>query len=354
MGIRFFQPINLVHMVAKQFDITSLGEILIDFVAQERSNSLKEVTSFAKEPGGAPANVSVGMAKLGNTASFIGRVGNDPMGMFLREVLHRNNVNAELVQFDKNAPTPLAFVSLSKDGERDFCFFRHDSADTHLEYSRQISLKLMQSRIFHFGSFSMSSTKSKKSTIKTLHAANTSKCIVSFDPNIRETVWPDMTVCKEHIFGVLDKVDILKVSDDEVKILCESDHIKDAAQELLNKGPSLVVITKGKEGCYIGVHGNGINVSNFPHKPLDTTGAGDGFWSGFLHALSYHLKQDKNLCDISLKDYHSIGLFGNTVGTLVTQKYGAMKGLPDIEEVRKFLEQEIANMPNLKSILNLL
>lgn len=325
----------------RHYDVLSLGELLIDFVAQDRADSLECVTGFSKASGGAPANVAVGIARLGGCSAFSGRVGADPMGRFLKHTLDAYHVSTDLLQVDPAAPTPLAFVSLSESGERDFCFFRHMSADMNLVYSTKLAEALSDALIFHFGSFSMSAPKSRETTLSAVSAAKQNQTLISFDPNVRGTVWPDLDVCRENIFFVMDQVHLLKVSDEELLFLCGEDDAESNLRKLHEMGPEVIVVTKGKHGCAISVNGMLINVGNFPHKALDTTGAGDGFWSAFLFAVSRYLNKGMPLLGISEQVYHGIGVFSNAVATLVTQSYGAMSGLPDLPQVKAFLQTEL-------------
>lgn len=328
----------------KKFDVLCFGEILIDFVAQQNSSCLKSVNSFLKAAGGAPANVAVGIAKLGGCVSFAGRVGNDPMGLFLADTLHKYNINTAALQIDPAASTPLAFVTVSEEGERDFCFFRHHSADLRLDFDETTKRAIEASRLFHFGSFTMSSFDSRRSTTQALDYAKVAGTLVSFDPNIRLNVWSDEETCRNVVLTVMPKADIVKVSDEEARFLTQSNSLQGATKRLIDMGPKIVVVTKGRDGSCIATREDFIEIGNFPHAPVDTTGAGDGFWAAFLYTFSRCVEPQKLGRTIPAHMLYRMGLFANAVGTLTTQSRGAIPSLPDIQQVDTFLLEALARV----------
>lgn len=327
-----------------KFDVLCFGEILIDFVAEQNSTCLKSVNSFLKAAGGAPANVAVGIAKLGGRVAFAGRVGNDPMGRFLADTLGKYRIDTSALQVDPAISTPLAFVSVSEEGERDFCFFRHHSADSRLEFSEETKRAIESSRLFHFGSFTMSSYCSRKATTDALDHAKVAGTLVSFDPNIRLSVWSDEDSCRKVVLSVMPKADIVKVSEEEAVFLGQTDSLQEAAERLIMLGPKIVVITRGKNGSCIATREGFVEVGNFPHSPVDATGAGDGFWAAFLFAFARYVEPQELGRTIPAQMLYRMGLFANAVGTMTTQSRGAIPSLPDVQQVDTFLAEELAQV----------
>lgn len=314
-------------------DIIALGELLIDFVPTVSGVSLIEAPAFKKAPGGAPANVTAGLAKLGESCAFLGKVGEDAFGHFLKETLDEVGVDTSGLIFSKEARTALAFVSLRADGEREFMFYRHPSADM-LYRPDEVATELIQNaKIFHFGSISLISEPSRSATQAALNAARESGLLISYDPNLRLALWPDAAAAKAGMFSVWEQASLIKVSDEELVFLTgETDPAK-SVKQLWHKNLKLMVVTLGKGGCAYYTPDFQGTIPGFSVKAIDTTGAGDGFVAGLLHGLVNHPDAVKSETELQ-----SICRFANAVGALTTTQRGAIPALPTLAQVETFLQ----------------
>ena len=313
-------------------DIITLGELLIDFVPTVSGVSLIEAPAFKKAPGGAPANVAAGLAKLGVSCAFLGKVGDDAFGRFLKATLDEVGVDTKGLVFSEEARTALAFVSLRADGEREFMFYRHPSADM-LYRSEEVAVDLIQAaKIFHLGSISLISEPSRSATLTALRTARDSGLLISYDPNLRLALWPDAEAAKTGMLSVWEQASIIKVSEEELTFLTgETDSAK-AVEKLWHKDLQLLVVTLGKDGCAYFTPAYRGTVSGFPVKPVDTTGAGDGFVAGLLRGLLIY--PDALADENALR---TVCRFANAVGALTTTQRGAIPALPTLPDVETFL-----------------
>lgn len=316
------------------YDVIALGELLIDFTPS--GNSPAGMRLFEQNPGGAPANVLCALSNLGRRTGFIGKVGADMHGDFLRQVLGEKGVDTRGLISDSNVFTTLAFVSLSDKGERSFSFARKPGADTCLREDELDMDMLRQCRIFHFGSLSLTNEPSRSATLTAAHAAKESGAIISYDPNYRAPLWPNQETAVNEMRSLLKLVDIVKISDEETVLLTGRESHTEAAAALLDEGVGCVVVTLGRNGAYAANgHGN-VQLTPPDVSVVDTTGAGDAFWGGFLHKLLDNNARPSELSEIILQD---CVLFANAVASICVQKRGAIPALPTIAEVRSFLIQ---------------
>ena len=204
-------------------DVICLGELLIDFVPTVTPTSLVDAPAFKKAPGGAPANVAVGLARLGTTSAFMGKVGDDPFGHFLADTLAAAGVDVSTLCFTAQARTALAFVSLRADGDREFMFYRHPSADMLFTPEEVDAAALGTARALHYGSISMISEPSRSATLHAIEVAKQSGCLISCDPNLRLPLWPDAASARDGMLQALAKAQVVKISDSELKFLTGSD-----------------------------------------------------------------------------------------------------------------------------------
>jgi fructokinase len=314
-------------------DVVTCGELLIDFVATEAGATLAQASLFQKSPGGAPANVAVGVARLGHRAGFLGQVGDDEFGHFLADTLSRNAVDVSGLRFSTQARTALAFVSVLAQGERDFMFYRHPSADM-LWCSEDVNLaSLANTRIFHYGSISLIHEPSRGATLTALLHAKRSGAVLSYDPNLRLSLWPSPAVAKAGILTGWQYAEVIKVTAEELSFLSEEQTLEGAARSLWHPSLRLLVVTQGKAGCtYFTAETSG-HVPGFAVHPKDTTGAGDGFVAGMLSGLLVaDLIWERAVIEKALA-------LGNAVGALSTTQVGAMSSLPSLEMVQTLLQQ---------------
>ncbi|MFJ8262875.1 aminoimidazole riboside kinase [Rummeliibacillus sp. NPDC094406] len=310
--------------------VLCLGEALIDFIPLDADN-----LTYQKAPGGAPANVSVGVAKLGGKATFLGKVGDDVLGHFLKETLEGYGVNTRSMIFSEKARTGVTFVSLEASGERHFSFYINPSADQFLQKEELDASLFTQHKIFHFGSISQINEPSKSTTFEAIKKAKESGMLISYDPNFRRNLWRSEKQAKETILATIPYVDILKVSDEELSFLTGCSGMEEGIT-LLPK-VQLILVTLGSEGCLYYFKGKIGTVPALTCQAVDTTGAGDAFVSGILYSLN---ESARSLEDHSEPEIVEMIRFANISGGLSTTKKGAMTGLPTLQEIQALLKNQ--------------
>ncbi|XP_052620774.1 fructokinase-2 isoform X2 [Lactuca sativa] len=230
--------------------IVCFGEMLIDFVPDTAGVSLAESQGFLKAPGGAPANVACAITKLGGSSAFIGKVGKDEFGYMLADILKKNGVNADGVLFDEHARTALAFVTLKKNGEREFMFYRNPSADMLLKESELNMDLIKNAKIFHYGSISLITEPCRSAHMAAMKTAKQAGVLLSYDPNVRLPLWPSPEAARHGIMSIWNEADFIKVSDDEVAFLTQKDaDSEEAVKSLWRDHFKLMVVTDGEKGC---------------------------------------------------------------------------------------------------------
>lgn len=315
------------------FDIIALGELLIDFTAHGFSENGSHL--FEQNPGGAPANVLVALSKLGKSTAFLGMVGSDQFGVFLKNVLNANNVNTEGLKFSESINTTLAFVHLESDGDRSFSFYRNPGADM-MHTKEDLNFEhIKNSKIFHFGSISLTDEPSRSATLAAVTYAKENGLIISYDPNLRPLLWSSLDSAKEQIISCLKYTDILKISEEEFHFITGTDDLDVGTEMLLTQGISIILITLGEEGCYYRYRGGSGIVKGYKVKSIDTTGAGDGFLGGVLFNFCNMTLEEIN--DIKKESFEEFIKMGNAVGALVTTKKGAMPSMPTLDEINDLI-----------------
>lgn len=283
---------------------------------------------FAQNPGGAPANVLVSATKLGSKTAFIGKAGQDMHGEFLRRTLEEESVNTEGFVLDNDSFTTLAFVDLDENGERHFSFARKPGADTRLT-EEEMNLEIIKdSKIFHVGSLSLTHEPSRSTTFYGIQKAREEGVLISYDPNYRASLWES----KEHAIEQMKQIvpDVMKISDEETDLLTSHKDYESAAQELFQRGVKIVVVTIGSKGAYVYNKEGGTHVSGFKSEVVDTTGAGDAFWGGFLHKIA---DTEKSLEELSLAEIAQYAKFANAVASLCVEGSGAIPSMPTLDSV---------------------
>lgn len=310
-----------------------IGELLIDFVSTTPDVTLAEAPGFVKAPGGAPANVAVGLAKLGVDAGFIGKVGADAFGDFLREVLQQNSVDTEYLIAGETSRTTLAFVATRSDGMKDITFYRHPGADIQLSPD-EISRGYIQSaELFHYGSVSLSHSPSREATLHAIQSAKAGGARLSYDPNLRLMLWDDADDAKHWIWEVMPYADVVKISEEEWEFVTGDMDLAQGIKRILGLGVKLLVVTLGERGCY---YTNGFTdgfVDGFIVNVVDTLGAGDAF----VAAMLTQLRQYMDLTGLEKDQLDPIMRYANAAGALATQKVGVIPSLPTPSEIESFL-----------------
>ena len=315
-------------------NIFTIGEALIDFIPEQKGTELKNVDSFQKAPGGAPANAAAAAAILGGESHFIGKLGKDAFGDFLIEVLQKAGVNTSCIQRTDKANTALAFVSLREDGERDFSFYRDPSADMLLEEDEINPKWFSRGDILHFCSVSLVDAPVRKAHLAAIKAVKNAGGLISFDPNIRLPLWKDHNNYRKVINEFIGYADILKVSEEEIEFITGIKDEKSGIQKLLFPGLKILLVTRGKKGVSAYCNNNEITVPGYKVQAIDTTGAGDAFIGAFIYRLSTFSKEIEHTSQGELKD---MLLFSNAVAALTTTQKGAISALPTKDEVEKLM-----------------
>lgn len=318
------------YILNKDYDVVTIGELLIDFT----SINLNGETLFKRNAGGAPANVAVCASSLGSNCAFIGKVGNDMFGSFLMKSLTDKKVDTSNVIFDDDYFTTLAFVDIDSNGERSFSFARKPGADAMIRLNEINMDMLRNTKVFHFGSLSLTSNVSKETVLDSLSIAKNSGAIISFDPNYRSTLWKSKQVAKKTISSVLSKIDILKISDEEISLVSDTSNYLDAVKKLSTyKNIKLILITLGKHGTYVYFKNVGKLINAYKvSRVVDTNGAGDSFMGSFLYMLT---KANKKLDDYTIKEIYQFVDFANATASIVVENSGAISSMPTLDEVLK-------------------
>lgn len=308
-------------------DITAVGEILID-LTQSSVNELG-IPVFAANPGGAPANLAVAAARLGASTAFIGKVGTDSFGTFLRNTLIENQVDVSGMVTDPKNRTTLAVVAVDKTGERTFSFYRAPSADVNLK-AEEISVdQLKNTKFLHFGSVSLTTDPARSATLYAAKTARENGTIISYDPNYRASLWSDEATAIERMLEPLEFVDVLKVSDEELPLLTGTDDLEAGSKLLADKGIALVMVTLGANGAFYRFGGHTGHVPGMKVKVGDTNGAGDTFFGATLAQLA---KFDK-LSDLTADELEKIIAISNKAAGITTSRHGAIPAMPSYDEV---------------------
>ncbi|MEC5423979.1 aminoimidazole riboside kinase [Virgibacillus sp. C22-A2] len=313
-----------------QRGVISLGEALIDFIPTDKTNTI-----YHKSPGGAPANVSVGIAKLGGKSTFLGKVGDDILGRFLEETLKAYDVEVSCMQFMKTERTGIVFVTNADDGERSFDFYINPRADQFLEIQEINEALFVEHKILHFGSISLISNPAKETTHYAVELAKKNSMIVSYDPNLRLALWDSEKHAKDTIISMMEKTDVLKISEEELEFITGETDVEKGVKKLDLYLISLIIVTLGAKGCYVYTKEGSKHVAAMKVNAVDTTGAGDAFVSGILYSLSNY---KGNLNSLSLEDAAKMAEFAAVSGALAASKKGAMTALPALAEVKNCLK----------------
>ena len=308
-------------------DITTIGEILIDLTQSGRTE--QGIPRFDANPGGAPANLAVAAARLGVRTAFIGRVGKDSFGDYLRRCLAENGVDVRGLSVDERERTTLAVVALDERGERTFSFYRDPSADVNLSMEHVPMELLGGTKVLHFGSVSLTAEPARTATLEAAKAAKANGAWVSYDPNYRASLWPDEGTAVRNMTEPLNMVDILKVSDEELPLLTGCTDPEKGSARLADQGVRLVLVTLGAEGAFYRFDGHTGHVPGVPCQVGDTNGSGDTFFGA---ALSQLVKLD-SLDQLTVPELRRILAFANKAASITTSRHGAIPAMPTMEEV---------------------
>lgn len=312
-------------------DITTIGEALIDLTWTGESRA--GVPLYAANPGGAPANVAVAAARLGARTAFLGKVGEDGFGDFLRRVLEENGVDVSGL-LTCQTPTTLAVVSVDGRGERSFSFLR--GADGELSADEVREEMLEGGKVLHFGSVSLTPGKARSATVFAARHAHNAGVLVSFDPNYREKIWKDRDQAGQWMTMMLPLVDILKLSREELPLVAGTQELEEGARRLEEKGVRLVLVTLGEEGAFCRWKGESLLVPGVKTAVADTNGAGDTFLGAVLARLC--ARGERPLEGLEREQLRDILAFANRAAALTCSRSGAIPAMPVQEEVERYAQ----------------
>ncbi|RNC92401.1 MAG: carbohydrate kinase [Allomuricauda sp.] len=302
-----------------------IGELLIDFVAENQGSDLSKAHDFTKKAGGAPANVACAISKLGGKSSFIGCVGDDPFGKFLLNALKNENVDVSMAH-QSDTFTTLAFVSLAKDGERDFVFAR--GADQELKYDSSVKNQL-QNNMLHLGAATaLLGGPLEDAYGRYLFDALTKDCFISFDPNFRIDLWKgNEAVFVKKCLPYIEKSHLCKFSHEEALLLSGKTTVEEACKEFHEMGCQVITVTLGGQGTFVSTDTIQKTVPSIPVNPIDTTGAGDAFIGCLLYQIS-QLSSIKTVFEDAALLTEMVAL-ANKAGAITTTAFGAIEALPN-------------------------
>ena len=319
--------------------VISIGEALIDFIPNQKGCELKNVLGFERVAGGAPANVSAVVAKLGGKSNFISKLGKDAFGNHIIEVLKEANVNVDYVLRSDKANTGLAFVSLKEDGNRDFSFYRNPSADMLLEESEVKKEWFEDCHSMHFCSVDLIECPMKYAHKKAIEFALENKSIISFDPNVRLPLWDSEDACRDAIMEFLPLAHVVKISDEELEFVRGYDNMDEAKEVLFKGNVNMVLFTKGKDGAEAYTKDRVVKIPGNIVDVVDTTGAGDSFIGSFLFKLledDVNMEQLNSISDEKLREYLT---FANAYAAYSTTKKGAIGSYATLDEIIKYMDK---------------
>ena len=320
-------------MDKKSFDVTTLGELLIDFT--ENGSTSQGNPLLEANPGGAVCNVLAMLERLGKKTAYIGKVGQDMFGTQLKEAVEEVGIDTRNLIMDPVYHPTLAFVHTYPDGDRDFSFYRDPGADMMLTKEEVSEELIRDSRIFHFGTLSSTHPGVREATRYAIDVAKDAGCIITFDPNLRPPLWKSLEDAKVEIEYGMSKCDVLKISDNEVEFMCGTDDYDKGAAMIQEKyNIPLVLVTMGKAGSRAYYKGMIVEVAPFlQENTIETTGAGDTFCASTLNYILEHGLD--NLTEENLKELLT---FANAAASLITTRKGALRVMPAKQEVLDFIE----------------
>ena len=320
-------------MDQKQFDVVALGELLVDFTQNGLSGQGNLL--FEANPGGAPANVLAMLRKLGKRCAFLGKVGKDSFGDMLERTVEEAGIDVRALKRDKEIPTTLAVVHTFPNGDRDFSFYRKPGADIMLRPEELDEELLRETRIFHFGTLSLTDEPCKSATVRAYEIAKEAGALISFDPNLRPPLWPDEESARAAIEWGLSRCDILKIADNEIEFMTGETDFDKGAAILKARFPQirLLNVTAGGDGSHSFYGGRHVFVPACKlGGVIETTGAGDTFCGSVLNFVL-----ENGLDGLTDAQLEAMLRFANTAAYIVTTKKGAIRAMPERAQVEELI-----------------
>ena len=319
----------------KRYDVVALGELLIDFT--ENGTSAQGNPVFEANPGGAPCNVLAMLRKLDRCCAFVGKVGNDMFGQQLKAVAEEAGIDMSGLRMDDTVHTTLAFVKTYEDGDRDFSFYRNPGADMMLTEDELPMDMIRDTRIFHFGTLSMTHEGVRQATRAAVLAAKQAGAIISFDPNLRPPLWDSLNEARAQMLWGLSQADVVKIADNEIEFLTDTSDYDKGARILRERFPGirLLNVTAGANGSYAFCADRKVFVPSFLlGGTIETTGAGDTFCASVLDFVL-----ERGLDGLSRDDLRTMLRFANAAAYLVTTRRGAIRSMPQRLQVEAILNE---------------
>lgn len=312
----------------KKYDVTALGELLVDFT--ENGKSEQGNPMLEANPGGAPCNVLSMLQNLGKKTAFIGKVGADAFGQMLMQAVKEQGIDTDNLVTDEAVHTTLAFAHTEEDGDRSFSFYRNPGADMMLQWEEVKQEILEDTKIFHFGTLSMTDEQIENVTKKAVQKAKDNGAVISFDPNLRPPLWKNLEDAKRQMWYGISQCDILKISDDEIEFLTGTADIDKGVEHIMKQShPKLVCATMGKHGSKAYYNGKIIFCEPFLREDtIETTGAGDTFMACVLNAVL-----ENGIDSLNDNDLLDMLEFANAASSIITTRKGALKVMPKRQEI---------------------
>src|SRR5262245_35581139 len=312
-------------------EVLCLGELLVDLVPEPSGSALDQARSLRVAPGGAPANVAVALSRLGVRTGFIGKVGDDPLGRLLRKTLAENHIDLSCFRLTEDSLTRIALVTNDRNEQQRFLFY--GNADVQLDVRDIRESYIRRARYFHFGSISLINEPSRSATLAALRFARKHGLTISFDPNLRPPLWPNLKMARQTILDTIKLCHIVKVNESEWDFLFPAKRFEDSFSLLRKQGVRLAVMTCDAKGSMLATEKVSVDVPTRRVKVADTTGAGDGFVAGLL----YQLIRRKEGVLMRSAELENVAAFANSVGTLTCTQAGAIPAFPSLQKVKKFM-----------------
>jgi fructokinase len=320
----------------RRFDVICLGEALIDLLPSQ-AGPLATVPSFERHAGGAPANVAVGVARLGGRVAFVGTVGADPFGEFLQRFLADEGVDVTALTTKQNARTGVAFISLDASGHPRFLSAGSGGAELALTRADVQPAPIEHAWFLHLGTYVLSSPSVHEAALDAVARARAANVRVALDPNLRLHLWRDVAALRRVLAWLVPQSDVVKLSSDECEFITGHSDPADAARWLVDTGPALAIVTTGARGCVYARRGG--EVGRVPSRfvqVVDSTGAGDGFMAGLLAGLARHRARGLEVEALDRIQLESRLTLASESGARVCEHVGAMSGLPRATELDGF------------------
>jgi len=319
-------------------DVICIGELLIDFVSTSEDVPLTRAPGFIRAPGGAPANVAVAVQRLGLTSAFIGKVGDDPFGRFLRETLDETGVDTSYLMIDHEARTTIVFVAVWNDGRKDLCFYRNPGADARLTPAEIDPDLFREARAFHYGSITLIDEPSASAQRRALELAQKQNLMITYDPNYRPTLWPSEDRARSVIQDGFRHCHLAKIAEEEWEVATGHSDLDQGIQAVLDRGVELLILSRGERGALATNGEYRISLPTLPVAVVETTGAGDGFMGAMISRLLPEFERLGSLASVDEKVVHEALHFAVAVGALTCTKPGAIPSLPTQAEAERFLQ----------------